>query len=79
MISMYKGHIKIRSNREKKDDVLSPYHITVELDGKKVPFLQKVEVLIDITGVPIVRMEIIPDKLLVDLEGIEFEVKDNGI
>ena len=70
----FKGKIKIVGKSE-EGQRLRPWDIHVYFDGKEIPFLQLIDVMISVEGTPTVLMKFIPEELEIELDNVDVFVR----
>jgi len=69
---IYHGKIEILGKPNTNAIVLTPADIHVKLDGKEIPHVQRIELIIDARGgLPKIVLTMIPTELVIDLDDIE--------
>jgi hypothetical protein len=71
---VHRGHIEISSKMKEGGMPLTPFDIQVKLDGKVLPFLQRIELDIDVDNMPVIRLTMLPKELIIDLKDIEVDM-----
>ena len=77
----YEGRIEIRGKKaESKGDgnPLTAYECVVLFDGKKIPFLEVIDVYISSIGKPIVLLKFAPIELDIKLDDADVFVRRKG-
>ena len=73
------GKIEIVSMREEETgNVIMPHEIIVLLDGRPLSRVQRIEVNIDVSEIPVVKLWMLPTDLNINLDDVACKISDKA-